>query len=176
MYLRANTYCDRTPTAARVRAGPIDRFHVGCILAVTVPLPTPLRRVAGCLLLLLLALPASESIRHVRWNLHLWRRLQREHRPAPQIAVDRRIRGFASYLPRAGSIGLVQADAGRAADARQILFVVQYALAPRVVTPTADAEFVIVYGPAGGPALDGGAYALVETSGSDLRLFRRVQR
>lgn len=141
------------------------------------PHPAPHRLLAGLLLLGLLALPAVASARHIRWNVHLWHRLRQAHREAPQTALDESVRRIGMYLPGHGEVGLVQTGAPSLEASSRTLYQVQYALAPRLVRPSACCEFVIVWGPAMPPLpADAGHYAQIADVDGEIRLFRRVRR
>lgn len=135
------------------------------------------RPLVGLILLGLLALPASATARHCLWNLHLWRRLLEARREAPQTALDKYLRRMEPYLPAAGPVGLVQSGAPSPEAWSRTLYLTQYALAPRLVVPSACCEFVIEYGPETLPStLEPALYAPVAAAGPDLRLLRRVGR
>jgi hypothetical protein len=135
------------------------------------------RRLAGTLVLLLLAYPAAGSVQLTRWNIHVWQRLRSAQRPAPQASVDRYLRRVAAYVPAHGKVGLVLSGAPPREDAVRSLYLFQYALAPRQIVLSSDCEFVILYGPAdAGMPIDGDAFHLIKAVGDDLRLFRRAVR
>jgi hypothetical protein len=63
------------------------------------------------------------------------------------------------------------------AQQREYYFL-QYALAPRLVMPGADQDFVIVHGPAASAAalIDGSTFALAQRVDDDVALYRRIGR
>jgi hypothetical protein len=134
-------------------------------------------RLAGTLVSLLLMYPAADSVPLTGWNIHLWQRL-RSHREAPQASFDRYLRAVAAYVPANGSVGLVVVGSPRSEDAVRIRYLLQYALAPRQIVPSAGCAFVIVYGPASeeAPLFDAAGFQLVKAVGDDLRVFRRIVR
>jgi hypothetical protein len=138
----------------------------------------PNRRLAGTLVSLILAYPASGSVPLTRWNIHLWQRLRSAHQEAPQASFDRYLRTVQAYVPAHGQVGLVLAGPPDREDAFNILFRLQYALAPRQIVSSSDCEFVIVYGPLSveTPIADAAAFQLIKAVGDDLRVFRRVAR
>jgi hypothetical protein len=134
------------------------------------------RRLAGALVSLFLLYPAADSVRLIRWNIHLWQRLHwREE--APQATFDRYLRAVEAYVPASGRIGLVLVGLPQH-EAVRVRYFLQYALAPRQIVPSSDPAFVIVYGPASGesPLFDRAAFQLVKVLGDDLRVFRRLVR
>jgi hypothetical protein len=134
------------------------------------------RRLAGTLVSLLLLYPAADSVRLIRWNMHLWQRLQ-WHKEAPQATFDRYLRAVEAYIPANGTIGLVVVGLPPH-EAVRIRYFLQYALAPRQIVPSSDSAFVIVYGLVSdeSPFFDAAAYQLVKAVGEELRVFRRVVR
>lgn len=136
-----------------------------------------MRRALTVLTLPLLLLSAWDCLPKAREGLQLWSRLRQRHRDAPDIGWDQFYSGMAPYLPARGRVGLVQAaTAGTPAQQRQYYFL-QYALAPRLVMPGPDEEFVIAYGP---PAtrstlLDTSKFALVNAFEDDFALYRRTR-
>ena len=133
------------------------------------------RTVAGATVLLLLYLPASRLVPITQWNLHTWGRLNERKRDAPDAGQDRINQQLTSYLPATGRVGFVNVTAGDATRAR---FFLQYSLAPRLVVPSLDEEFVVEYGVPGDATGLGRdtRFALVKEVAYDLRLFRRVSR
>lgn len=149
----------------------------GILIPVTLRFIASPRPFLRWLFLALLAVPASQAAGRTLWNLHLWQRLRTEAREAPQGALDRYLRRLEPALPASGRIGLVQTGSPSPADATRTHYLLQYALAPRLIVPDACCEFLIEYGPAApSPAQMDRAYALVASAGPDLRLFRRMPR
>ena len=137
-----------------------------------------MRRVAAFLVLPLLLLSAWDCIRPARANTQLWSRLQQRQRDAGDIVWDRIYSQLALHLPATGRVGLLQVSAiGSTAQQRERYFL-QYALAPRLVMPGADEEFVIVHGPAAAAAalVDGSRFALARRFDDDVALYRRTRR
>ena len=124
-----------------------------------------------------LIVPAVSSFPLTKWNLHVWQRLRSAKREAPQTATDRYFRTVLPYVPASGEIGLVQIGPTRAEDAVRVHYVLQYALAPRLLVLSPDREFVLAYGPTSLNAFpDDETFQLVRVFGDGLRLFRRVAR
>lgn len=137
-----------------------------------------MRRALTILTLPLLLLSASDSVLKTRERLQLWSRLRDRHREAPDTGWDRYYAGMIPYLPARGRVGLVQVKAqGTIAQQREYFFL-QYALAPRLVIPGADEEFVIAYGPPAAQLtlLDPSTFALVKPFDDDFALYRRMRR
>ena len=81
------------------------------------------------------------------------------------------------YLPLPGRVGIVQsAPPGTPAQQREYYFL-RYALAPRLIVPGTDEEFVIMCGPASaaGSLLDLSRFVAVRQFDSDFTLYRRVR-
>lgn len=137
-----------------------------------------MRRVAAFLVLLVLLLPAWDCIAPARANARLWSRLRQRQRDAPDLVWDRIYTQLALYLPAVGRVGLLQVSAiGTPAQHREMFFL-QYALAPRLVMPGADEDFVIVHGAAaaGAALVDPARFALVRRVDDDVALYRRIDR
>ena len=137
-----------------------------------------MRRALTILTLPILLLSAWDSIPKTGERLQLWSRLRQRHRDAPDAAWDRFYGGMIPYLPARGPVGLVQsAPQGTIGQQRQYFFL-QYALAPRLIMPGADEEFVIAYGPpAARPALlDVSKFSLIKSFDDELALYRRTSR
>jgi hypothetical protein len=135
-----------------------------------------IRLMAGCAVLLLLALPASDSLAPLQWNVHLWRRLRNEHKIPPDVSRDAHASQLVAYLPPSGAIGLVHSGPGTPQDRAQVHFLLQYSLAPRRLVESPDARFVIVVGEGStrSPLLDAARFELVRSFGDGLSVFRRV--
>jgi hypothetical protein len=137
-----------------------------------------MRRVAAFLVLPVLLLPAWDCIRPARDNTRLWSRLQQRQRDAGDIVWDRIYAQLAWHLPATGRVGLLQVSpTGSPAQQREYYFL-QYALAPRLVMPGADEDFLIVHGPAaaGAALVDGSKFALARRFDDDVALYRRTGR
>jgi hypothetical protein len=136
-----------------------------------------MRRALTVLTLPILLLSGLDCVPSIRANMHLWSRLREKHREAPDTGWDRYYRQMVPYLPERGRVGLVQvAVAGTTARARENYFL-QYALAPHLVMPGSDEEFVIAYGPpaAAGSLLDPAKFSLVRSFYDDFALYRRTR-
>jgi hypothetical protein len=136
-----------------------------------------MRRALTILSLPILLLSAWDCIPGARANLQLWSRLRQRHRDAPDVAWDKFYGELIPYLPARGHVGLVQVlPAGTTGHERQYYFL-QYALAPRLVMPGANEEFVIAYGPpaARNVLLDSAKFALVKGFENEFALYRRVR-
>ena len=135
-----------------------------------------MRRFLTVLTLPILLLSAWDCIPMARANLQLWSRMRQRHRDAPDVGWDRFYAELFPYLPARGRVGLVQVAApGSTARQRQQYFL-QYALAPRLVMPGADEEFVIAYGPPASRAslVDPAKFTLVRLFGDEFALYRRT--
>lgn len=136
-----------------------------------------MRRALSLLTLPLLLLSAWDCVPMARANLQLWSRLRQRHRDAPDVGWDRFYSEMTPYLPADGRVGLVQVAAqGTPTRERQYYFI-QYALAPRLVMPGADEEFVIAYGPprAAAALVDPAKFALVRQFEDEFSLYRRMR-
>lgn len=136
-----------------------------------------MRRAVTVLTLPILCLSAWGSIPRIRDNAHVWSRLRERHREPADTGWDRYYRQLLPYLPERGAVGLVQVAApGDIAREREYYFL-QYALAPRLVMPGADQEFVIAYGPPAPAAalLPASRFALVRQFYDDFALYRRTR-
>jgi len=129
-------------------------------------------------LLSLLALPASDSLPSLRWNLHLWNRLRKEHRIQPDAGRDAHYGTLVTYLPVGGPIGLMHSGRGTPEDRARTHYLLQYALAPRRLVESTDYRFVIVAGDtsADSPLRDDPHFELIASFGDDLSVFRRIDR
>lgn len=136
------------------------------------------RRLAGGIVLLLLALPAAGSLPLVQWNLHVWRRLRTAGRVAPDHARDLEYRRLVAHLPPSGTIGLLRTAAGDPEEATRLLYSLQYALAPRTIAFTTDADFVIAIAwPSPDTVLlPTDSFAIVTALDSGLQVYRRIPR
>ena len=137
-----------------------------------------MRRVVAFLVLPVLLLSAWDCIAPARINAQRWSKLQQRQRDAPDIVWDRYYAQLALHLPAVGRVGLLQVSAiGSAARQREQYFL-QYALAPRLVMPGADEDFLIVHGPAAAAAalVDGSRFALAQRFEDDFALYRRIGR
>lgn len=135
-----------------------------------------MRRLLTVLTLPILLLSAWDCVPMARANLQLWSRLRQRHRDAPDVSWDRFYAELVPYLPTRGRVGLVQAAAvGSTAQQRQRYFL-QYALAPRLVMPGTDEEFVIAYGPPESQAslVDHAKFRLVRLFEDEFALYRRT--
>ena len=132
-----------------------------------------LRRIASGLVVLLLFLPASASIPTAQWNLHLIQRLRGMNRGAPDVDLDLTFRKLLPYLPAGGDIGFQSVDTG---DDGRLFFQAQYALLPRQMLDSTQAELVVEVGPgdAAESLLHEPRFHLVVAIHSELRLFRRI--
>lgn len=137
-----------------------------------------MRRLAAFLILPLLLLPAWDCIAPARANAQLWSRLQQRQRQASDIVWDRIYSQLALHLPAAGRVGLVQVSAPGSVARQREQYFLQYALAPRLVMPGADEDFVIVHGPAaaGAALVDPSKFALAQRVDDDVALYRRIGR
>jgi hypothetical protein len=137
-----------------------------------------MRRALTVLVFPLLLLSAWDCVPSARDQARLWSRLRQRQRPAPDVGWDRFYSELVAYLPARGRVGLVQvAPEGTPARERQYYFL-QYALAPRLVMPGADEEFVVAYGPAATRAslLDATRFTLVRPFEDEFALYRRTRR
>jgi hypothetical protein len=137
------------------------------------------RRLLTLLSLALLALPAGDAASAASRNYELWARMRARGRVPPDSGWDREYRALMPYLPASESIGLVQAFPGSSTATRERhYYFLQYSLAPRLVMPGVDHEFVVVQGaPAdAAAAIDAAAFTLVRRFGEDFALYRRTTR
>jgi hypothetical protein len=137
-----------------------------------------MRRILTLLTFPMLLLSAWDCLPVTRINLQRWSRLRERGRVAPDTDWDRSYAQAGAQLPPLARVGLVQvAQAGTPARERQYYFL-QYALAPRLVMPGADEEFVIAYGPrAAAPSLlDPSAFVQVWAFEDEFALYRRSRR
>jgi hypothetical protein len=136
------------------------------------------RRALTLLTLPILLLSAWDSVPKTRERLALWSRMREHHRVAPDAAWDGVYAGMIPYLPPRGRVGLVQVlPQGTLPQQRQYFFL-QYALAPRLLIPGADEEFVIAYGPAAAHSslLDTTKFSLVKPFDDEFAVYRRTRQ
>jgi hypothetical protein len=135
------------------------------------------RRLFTLISLALLCLPLSDAAGAASRNAALWSRLRARGRIAPDSGWDREYRALVPYLPPAAAVGLVQALPGDTTIRERHYYFLQYALAPRLVIPGTDQEFVVVQGSAAGAerAIDGTTFALIHRFGDDFALYRRAR-
>jgi hypothetical protein len=137
------------------------------------------RRLLTLLSLALLVLPAKDAASAASRNYELWARMRARGRVAPDSGWDREYRALLPHLPATGPIGLIQALPGsNTATRERHYYFLQYALAPRLVLPGADLEFVVVQGTAANAAaaVDPAAFTLIRRFGDDFALYRRTTR
>ena len=138
-----------------------------------------MRRLLLLLSLALLALPAKDAASAASRNYELWSRMRARGRTAPDSGWDREYRALLPYLPAADPIGLIQAMPGSSTATRERhYYFLQYALAPLLVLPGADQEFVVVQGTAADAAasVDPALFSLIRRFGDDFALYRRIAR
>ena len=125
-----------------------------------------------------LLLPAWDALASASRNSELWSRLRTRGRVAPDTGWDREYRALLPYLPAAVPIGLVQAFPGNTTARERQYYFLQYAMAPRLVIPGVEQEFVVVQGGAADAdrAIDHAAFTLVQRFGDDFALYRRMRR
>ena len=134
-----------------------------------------MRRILTVLTFPILLVSAWDCVPTAHVNLQRWSRLRERGRVAPDTNWDRAYAEVGIHLPPRVRVGLVQAaPAGTPAHERQYYFF-QYALAPRLVIPGADEEFVIAYGPraAQSSLLDSNTFVQVRAFEEDFALYRR---
>jgi hypothetical protein len=134
------------------------------------------RRIAGCAVLLLLALPIWDSLASLRWNVHVWRRLRNEHKVAPDDWRDAYNSKLVAYLPASGPIGLVHSGPGTPKGRARNHYLLQYSLAPRRLVESSDVRFVIVVGEGSerSSLRDDSHFELVRAFDEGLTVFRRI--
>jgi hypothetical protein len=135
------------------------------------------RRALTLLVFPILLLSAWDAVAKTRERLALWSRMRERHRAAPDAVADRVYAGMIPYLPARGRVGLVQGlPQGTLPQQRQYYYL-QYALAPRLLMPGADEEFVIAYGPAAAHAalLDTARFSLVKPFDDEFAIYRRTR-
>jgi hypothetical protein len=136
------------------------------------------RRLFTLIALALLALPIRDAAAAASRNYDLWSRMRARGRVAPDSGWDREYRALLPYLPASQPIGLVQAFPGaNTATRERHYYVLQYALAPRLIRPGVDQEFVVVQGAAenAATALDAATFTLIRRFGDDFALYRRTR-
>lgn len=137
-----------------------------------------MRRFFTLVSLALLGLSALDAASAASPRAELWSRLRARGRVAPDIGWDLEYRALLPHLPPTDPVGLVQVlPGGTTARERQYYFL-QYAIAPRLVIPGVEQEFVVVQGAAADAdgAIDQGAFTLVRRFGEDFALYRRTRR
>jgi hypothetical protein len=137
------------------------------------------RRLFTLIALALLVLPAKDAWSAAARNYELWSRLRVRGRVAPDSGWDQEYRALLPYLPATDPIGLIQALPGSSITTRERhYYFLQYALAPRLVRPGADQEFVVVQGaPADAAAsVDPAILTPIRRFGDDFALYRRISR
>ena len=138
-----------------------------------------MRRLLSLVVLALLVLPAWDAASAASRHLELWSRLRARGRVPPDSGWDREFRALLPYLPSAQPVGLVQVFPGsNTATRERHYYFLQYALAPRLVLPGAEQEFVVVQGSAADAAgaVDAATFTLIRRFGDDFALYRRTMR
>lgn len=105
----------------------------------------------------------------------MWHQLRERHHVPPDEAWDRYFGQLKVYIPARGRVGIVQvAPPGTVARAREYYFL-QYTLAPRLLIPGANEEFLIASGPPSAAAklVDVSQFIAVRQFGADFTLYRR---
>jgi hypothetical protein len=135
-----------------------------------------MRRAGSLLVLLLLVLPAWDSVPLARSTLQLWAKMRARHREAGDTVWDRYYGQLTPYLPATGRVGLVQLRTQGTPAQQREYFSIQYALAPRIIVPGSTEEFVIACGPAAAVStlLDASKFVVVRRFEDDFTLFRRT--
>ena len=137
-----------------------------------------MRRVFTLITFAVLLLSAWDAIAAASRSSELWSRLRARGRVAPDTGWDREYRALQPYLPPAVPIGLLQALPGNTAARERQYYFLQYAMAPRLVVPGTDQEFVVVQGsaPEAERATDPATSTLIQRFGDDFALYRRTRR
>jgi len=131
------------------------------------------RRIVAGMAVLLLFLPASATLPMAQVNIHRVQRLRNLQRISPDAGLDLTVRKLLPFLPAQGEVGFQ--DVGTPDES--LFYRAQYALVPRQVIKSTDAEFVVEWGPADA-ALSlsrDPRFGAVTSVDDDLRLFRRIQ-
>jgi hypothetical protein len=133
------------------------------------------RQIAAGMVALLLFIPASAMVPTAQWNVHLVQRLLAMRRISPDAGLDLYFRRLVPFLPAKGDVGFRHLGPP---DEDRTFFRMQYALAPRQLLRSAEAEFVVEFGPldAEGSLGRDTRFVLVTSPGEDLRLYRRLGR
>ena len=127
--------------------------------------------------LALLVLSARDAVTAAKIQHELWSRLRLRQRVPPDTGWDREYRALIPYLPPDDPVGLVQALPGaNTATRERHYYFLQYALAPRLILPGLEREFVVVQGApqAAAAAIDPAVFTLVRRFGDDFALYRRT--
>ena len=131
------------------------------------------RRIVSGMVVLLLFLPASATLPTAQWNIHTIQRLRDLKRISPDAELDVTFRKLLPFLPMQGPVGFHHVDPAH--DGR-LFYRAQYALVPRQMLRSTQAEFVVEAGPAeAARSLARDPRFRLVTSEDELRLFRRVQ-
>lgn len=133
------------------------------------------RSIATGAVAILLFLPASALIPKAEWNIHLVQRLRSMGRMSPDAGLDLYFRRLVPFLPTKGDVGFQHVGPP---DESRTFYRMQYALAPRQLLRSGDAEFVVEFGPvsAGDSLKRDARFVMVTAPGDDLRLYRRMAR
>lgn len=134
---------------------------------------TSLRARAGTFLPLLLLLPVFGSATALGVPLQNLRALQQAQREPRDTELDRYCRTLVPHLPPRGVIGFSYVDPPNLSAFGKTLYFLQYALAPRQIVATTDAEMVISMDQGRCPLLQDPRFAMVGDLGDGLRLFVR---
>jgi hypothetical protein len=136
-----------------------------------------MRRTLSVVVLALLLIPEWTTLDRARLTFRQFAKLRARGGSAPDADWDRYYAQLVADLPARGRVGLVQSLPLGVVRGREH-FMLQYALAPRLLAPGADEEFVIVCGPppAAASLIDTSRFAEVRRLGDDLALYRRVAR
>jgi hypothetical protein len=136
-----------------------------------------MRRAGSLLVLLLLLLPAWDSLPPARSTFQLWTKLRARHRDAPDTVWDRYYSQLTEHLPAKGRVGLVQVLTPGTPAQQHEYYTLQYALAPRILMPGSTEEYVVACGPAAtlSTLLDASKFVVVKRFEDDFTLFRRTK-
>ena len=136
-----------------------------------------MRRATSILLLALLVLPLRDGLPFARVRLQSWEKLRARHREAPDSGWDRSYGELGLYPAAARTRRHRSERSARDARAAARVLLPSYTLAPRLIVPGTDEEFVIMCGPASaaGSLLDLSRFVAVRQFDSDFTLYRRVR-
>lgn len=122
-----------------------------------------------------LVLPARDQWRAGAFAWQTWNRLHAAGRISPASELDQRLAQLRAALAQSRVAGLVLSTEFNELDVSRLKYQTQYALAPTIVLPGTDAEFVVVIGRRGAATAepDAAAFELQQSFDEYLRLYRR---
>ena len=134
------------------------------------------RTLAGVVVLAALILPSRDHWKSGSFAWHTWGRLAAAGRGSPASDLDRQYAQLRAPLAGVDVAGLLISPTVGNVEAGRIRYQLEYALAPCLLIPSADPDFVVAFGPLAPPDFDESKFEIVDQVNESLRLYRRRQR